>query len=111
MKLLIFLTLAVDILFLAIDLVWNKNLSNLIDLVTAGSTVGNEAVKTAVQAASVSGGNAVFSKMLVELLIILAAFIFLSGANSFVSGVTSAKINFELKNNYFESLAHNTFLQ
>ncbi|MBO4705537.1 MAG: ABC transporter ATP-binding protein [Spirochaetaceae bacterium] len=95
MKLLIFITLAVDILFLAIDLVWNKNLSNLIDLVTDG----------------ISAGNAVFPKMLVELLIILAAFIFLSGANTFVSGVTSAKINYELKNNYFESLAHNTFLQ
>ena len=131
MKLLIFLTFAVDILFLAINLVWNKNLSNLIDIVTAGSTVGNVAVQVAgdvvgdsainvagisagnaaVHGASISGGNAVFPKMLVELLIILAAFIFLSWANTFVSGVTSAKINYELKNNYFESLAHDSFLQ
>ena len=94
----IFLTFAVDILFLAINLVWNKYLAKLIDLVTAGNVVGNAA-------------NTSLQKMLIELFIILAVFIFLSGANTFVSGVTSARINFELRNNYIERLAHNTLLQ
>ena len=94
----IFLTFAVDILFLAINLVWNKYLAKLIDLVTAGNVVGNAA-------------NTSLQKMLIELFIILAMFIFLSGANAFVSGLTSARINFELRNNYIESLAHNNLLK
>ena len=94
----IFLTFAVDILFLAINLVWNKYLAKLIDLVTAGNVVGNAA-------------NTSLQKMLIELFIILAMFIFFSGANAFVSGVTSARINFELRNNYLDSLTHNNFLQ
>ena len=94
----IFLTFAVDILFLAINLVWNKYLAKLIDLVTAGNVVGNAA-------------NTSLQKMLIELFIILAVFIFLSGANTFVSGVTSARINFELRNNYIERLVHNNLLQ
>ena len=94
----IFLTFAVDILFLAINLVWNKYLARLIDLVTAGNVVGNAA-------------NTSLQKMLIELFIILAMFIFFSGANAFVSGLTSARINFELRNNYIERLAHNNLLQ
>ena len=94
----IFLTFAIDILFLAINLVWNKYLAKLIDLVTAGNVVGNAA-------------NTSLQKMLIELFIILAVFIFLSGANTFVSGVTSARINFELRNNYIERLAYNNLLQ
>jgi ABC-type bacteriocin/lantibiotic exporter with double-glycine peptidase domain len=46
--------------------------------------------------------------MLVELLIILAAFIFMSGANAFISGVTTARINYELRQNYIESIARNS---
>ena len=95
----IFLTFAVDILFLAINLVWNKYLARLIDLVTAGNVVGN------------ADGNSSIQRMLIQLLIILATFIFLSGANAFVSGVTSARINFELRNNYLESLTYNNLLQ
>ena len=105
----IFLTFAVDILFLVINLVWNKNLAELIDLVTAGSTAGvvttgNSAAsvvsEAAIQITGNSAGNTVFPKMLVQLLIILAAFIFWSGANAFVSGVTSARMNYELRTNY-----------
>ena len=97
-KFMIFLTFVVDILFLVINLVWNKYLAKLIDLVTAGGVVANAA-------------NTSLQKMLIELLIILTVFIFFSGANTFVSGLTSARINFELRNNYIESLAHNSLLQ
>ena len=97
-KFMIFLTFAVDIFFLAINLIWNKYLAKLIDLVTAGNVAGNAA-------------NTSLQKMLIELFIILAMFIFFSGANAFVSGLTSARINFELRNNYLESLAHNNLLQ
>ena len=94
-KFMIFLTFAVDIIFLAVTLVWNKYLANLIDLVTAGN-------------AGMGGAdNSSIHGMLVELLIILAAFIFMSGANAFISGVTTARINYELRQNYIESIARN----
>ncbi|WP_074929616.1 ABC transporter transmembrane domain-containing protein [Treponema bryantii] len=92
----IFLTFAVDIIFLAVTLVWNKYLANLIDLVTAGN------------AGMDGAGNSSIHGMLVELLIILAAFIFMSGANAFISGVTTARINYELRQNYIESIARNS---
>lgn len=95
-KFMIFLTFAVDIFFLAVTLVWNKYLANLIDLVTAGN------------AGMDGAGNSSIHGMLAELLIILAAFIFLSGANAFVSGVTTARINYELRQNYIESIARNS---
>lgn len=95
-KFMIFLTFAVDIIFLAVTLVWNKYLANLIDLVTAGNTGMDGA------------GNSSIHGMLVELLIILAAFIFMSGANAFISGVTTARINYELRQNYIESIARNS---
>ena len=95
-KFMIFLTFAVDIIFLAVTLVWNKYLANLIDLVTAGN------------AGMDGAGNSSIHGMLVELLIILAAFIFMSGANAFISGVTTARINYELRQNYIESIARNS---
>ena len=95
-KFMIFLTFAVDIIFLAVTLVWNKYLANLIDLVTAGN------------AGMDGAGNSSIQGMLVELLIILAAFIFMSGANAFISGVTTARINYELRQNYIESIARNS---
>ena len=95
-KFMIFLTFAVDIIFLAVTLVWNKYLANLIDLVTA------------VNAGMDGAGNSSIHGMLVELLIILADFIFMSGANAFISGVTTARINYELRQNYIESIARNS---
>ena len=95
-KFMIFLTFAVDIIFLAVTLVWNKYLANLIDLVTAEN------------AGMDGAGNSSIHGMLVELLIILAAFIFMSGANAFISGVTTARINYELRQNYIESIARNS---
>ncbi len=95
-KFMIFLTFVVDIIFLAVTLFWNKYLANLIDLVTAGN------------AGMDGAGNSSIQGMLVELLIILVAFIFMSGANAFISGVTTARINYELRQNYIESIAHNT---
>ena len=95
-KFMIFLTFAVDIIFLAVTLVWNKYLANLIDLVTAGN------------AGMDGAGNSSIHGMLVELLIILAAFIFMSGANAFISGVTTARINYELRQYYIESIARNS---
>ena len=95
-KFMIFLTFAVDIIFLAVTLVWNKYLANLIDLVTAGN------------AGMDGAGNSSIHGMLVELLIIFAAFIFMSGANAFISGVTTARINYELRQNYIESIARNS---
>ena len=95
-KFMIFLTFAVDIIFLAVTLVWNKYLANLIDLVTAGN------------AGMDGAGNSSIHGMLVELMIILAAFIFMSGANAFISGVTTARINYELRQYYIESIARNS---
>ena len=95
-KFMIFLTFAVDIIFLVVTLVWNKYLANLIDLVTAGN------------AGMDGAGNSSIQGMLVELLIILADFIFMSGANAFISGVTTARINYELRQNYIESIARNS---
>ena len=95
-KFMIFLTFAVDIIFLAVTLVWNKYLANLIDLETAGN------------AGMDGAGNSSIHGMLVELLIILAAFIFMSGSNAFISGVTTARINYELRQNYIESIARNS---
>ena len=95
-KFMIFLTIAVDIIFLAVTLVWNKYLANLIDLVTTGN------------AGMDGAGNSSIQGMLVELLIILAVFIFMSGANAFISGVTTARINYELRQNYIESIARNS---
>ena len=93
-KILVFLTFAVDILFLAIDLVWNKYLAKLINLVTAENVAGRPA------------GNSSLQKILAELLIILAIFIFMSGTNAFVSDATSARFNYELRQNYIESIAY-----
>ena len=95
-KFMIFLTFAADIIFLAVNLVWNKYLANLIDLVTAGDAGMGGADNTSIQG------------MLFELLIILAAFIFMSGANAFISGATTAKINYKLRQNYIESIARNS---
>ncbi|SEQ12542.1 ABC transporter transmembrane region [Treponema bryantii] len=92
----IFLTFIADFIFLAVNLVWNKYLANLIDLVTAGDAGMGGADNTSIQG------------MLFELLIILAAFIFMSGANAFISGVTTARINYELRQNYIESIARNS---
>ena len=100
-KIMIFLTFAVDILFLTVNLVWNKYLANLINLVTSGNVSGGAA------------DNSSLHKMLTELLIILVLFIFTSGANAFISGVTSARLNYELRQNYFKSIVHrcNSFLK
>ena len=95
-KFMIFLTFVLDIIFLAVSLVWNEYLANLIDLVTAGN------------AGMDGAGNSSIHGMLVELLIILADFIFMSGANAFISGVTTARINYELRQNYIESIARNS---
>lgn len=95
-KFMIFLTFIADIIFLAVNLVWNKYLANLIDLVTAGDAGMSGADSTSIQG------------MLFELLIILAAFIFMSGANAFISGTTTDRINYELRQNYIESIARNS---
>jgi ABC-type bacteriocin/lantibiotic exporter with double-glycine peptidase domain len=85
-KISICLTFLFDILFLAIVLFWNKQLAVLIDLVTTG--------------------NAVTKSMILNLAIILAAYILMSGATSFVSGVTCTGINYALRENYIQKISH-----
>ena len=85
-KIRICLTFLFDILFLAIVLFWNKQLAVLIDLVTTG--------------------NAVTKSMILNLAIILAAYILMSGATSFISGVTCTRINFALRENYIQEISY-----
>ena len=85
-KIRIFLTFIFDILFLVINLIWNKELAVLIDLVTSG--------------------KAVTQSIIVNLLLILAAYILMSGASTFVSGVTCTCINYSLRQNYIQKFSH-----
>ena len=85
-KIRIFLTFIFDLLFLAINLIWNKELAVLIDLVTSG--------------------KAVTQSIIVNLLLILAAYILMSGASTFVSGVTCTCINYSLRQNYIQNISN-----
>ena len=85
-KIKIFLTFLFDLLFLAIVLVWNRQLAVLIDLVTSG--------------------QAVTKSIILNLVVILAAYILMSGATTFVSGVTCTGINYSLRQNYIQKISN-----
>ena len=72
--------------FLAIVLVWNRQLAVLIDLVTSG--------------------QAVTKSIILNLVVILAAYILMSGATTFVSGVTCTGINYSLRQNYIQKISN-----
>ena len=85
-KIKIFLTFLFDLLFLAVVLVWNRQLAVLIDLVTSGQTVTKS--------------------IIMNLVVILAAYILISGATTFVSGVTCTGINYSLRQNYIQKISN-----
>ena len=85
-KIKIFLTFLFDLLFLAVVLVWNRQLAVLIDLVTSG--------------------QAVTKSIILNLVVILAAYILMSGATTFVSGVTCTGINYSLRQNYIQKISN-----
>ena len=85
-KIKIFLTFLFDLLFLAIVLVWNRQLAVLIDLVTSG--------------------QAVTKSIIMNLVVILAAYILMSGATTFISGVTCTGINYSLRQNYIQKISN-----
>ena len=85
-KIKIFLTFLFDLLFLAVVLVWNRQLAVLIDLVTSGQTVTKS--------------------IIMNLVVILAAYILMSGATTFVSGVTCTGINYSLRQNYIQKISN-----
>lgn len=81
-----FLTFLFDLFFLAVVLVWNRQLAVLIDLVTSGQTVTKS--------------------IIMNLVVILAAYILMSGATTFVSGVTCTGINYSLRQNYIQKISN-----
>ena len=85
-KIKIFLTFLFDLFFLAVVLVWNRQLAVLIDLVTSGQTVTKS--------------------IIMNLVVILAAYILMSGATTFVSGVTCTGINYSLRENYIQKISN-----
>ena len=85
-KIKIFLTFLFDLFFLAVVLVWNRQLAVLIDLVTSGQTVTKS--------------------IIMNLVVILAAYILMSGATTFVSGVTCIGINYSLRQNYIQKISN-----
>lgn len=85
-KIKIFLTFLFDFFFLAVVLVWNRQLAVLIDLVTSGQTVTKS--------------------IIMNLVVILAAYILMSGATTFVSGVTCTGINYSLRQNYIQKISN-----
>lgn len=85
-KIKIFLTFLFDLFFLAVVLVWNRQLAVLIDLVTSGQTVTKS--------------------IIMNLVVILAAYILMSGATTFVSGVTCTGINYLLRQNYIQKISN-----
>ena len=85
-KMKIFLTFLFDLFFLAVVLVWNRQLAVLIDLVTSGQTVTKS--------------------IIMNLVVILAAYILMSGATTFVSGVTCTRINYSLRQNYIQKISN-----
>ena len=85
-KIKIFLTFLFDLFFLAVVLVWNRQLAVLIDLVTSGQTVTKS--------------------IIMNLVVILAAYILMSGATTFVSGVTCSGINYSLRQNYIQKISN-----
>lgn len=85
-KIKIFLTFLFDLFFLAVVLVWNRQLAVLIDLVTSGQTVTKS--------------------IIMNLVVILAAYILMSGATTFVSGVTCTGINYSLRQNYIQKISN-----
>ncbi len=85
-KIKIFLTFLFDLLFLAVVLVWNRQLAVLIDLVTSGHTVTKS--------------------IIMNLVVILAAYILMSGATTFVSGLTCSGINYSLRQNYIQKISN-----
>ena len=85
-KIKIFLTFLFDLFFLAVVLVWNRQLAVLIDLVTSGQTVTKS--------------------IIMNLVVILAAYILMSGATTFVSGVTCTGINYLLRQNYNQKISN-----
>ena len=85
-KIKIFLTFLFDLFFLAVVLVWNRQLAVLIDLVTRGQTVTKS--------------------IIMNLVVILAAYILMSGATTFVSGVTCTGINYSLRQNYIQKISN-----
>ena len=85
-KIKIFLTFLFDLLFLAVILVWNRQLAVLIDLVTSGQSVTKS--------------------IIMNLVVILAAYILMSGATTFVSGVTCTGINYSLRQNYIQKISN-----
>lgn len=85
-KIKIFLTFLFDLFFLAVVLVWNRQLAVLIDLVTSGQTVTKS--------------------IIMNLVVILAAYILMSGATTFVSGLTCSGINYSLRQNYIQKISN-----
>ena len=85
-KIKIFLTFLFDLFFLAVVLVWNRQLAVLIDLVTSGQTVTKS--------------------IIMNLVVILAAYILMSGATTLVSGVTCTGINYSLRQNYIQKISN-----
>ena len=85
-KIKIFLTFLFDLFSLAVVLVWNRQLAVLIDLVTSGQTVTKS--------------------IIMNLVVILAAYILMSGATTFVSGVTCTGINYSLRQNYIQKISN-----
>ena len=85
-KIKIFLTFLFDLFFLAVVLVWNRQLAVLIDLVTSGQTVTKS--------------------IIMNLVVILSAYILMSGATTFVSGVTCTGINYSLRQNYIQKISN-----
>lgn len=85
-KIKIFLTFLFDLFFLAVVLVWNRQLAVLIDLVTSGQTETKS--------------------IIMNLVVILAAYILMSGATTFVSGVTCTGINYSLRQNYIQKISN-----
>ena len=85
-KIKIFLTFLFDLFFLAVVLVWNRQLAVLIDLVTSGQKVTKS--------------------IIMNLVVILAAYILMSGATTFVSGVTCTGINYSLRQNYIQKISN-----
>ncbi len=85
-KIKIFLTFLFDLFFLAVVLVWNRQLAVLIDLVTSGQTVTKS--------------------IILNLVVILAAYILMSGATTFVSGLTCTGINYSLRQNYIQKISN-----
>lgn len=88
-KLNIILTLILDIVFLGIVFIWNKNLSDFIDFVLAG--------------------NSILPEMIFRFIVIMLSFLLMNGFTTFMANYTSEKINFLLRENYIQNIADKGF--